>query len=108
MPDSTKKEVVKLGGAIRDSISVLKEQFFQHKEVKGIQRSSKNLNSYFWRATGYIEGNIGAPNATAQLAMKNAEEETNKLLEKVKTLFDINWKEYRAKAEAVQYSLFKD
>ncbi len=108
VPDSTKKEVVKLGGSLRDSISNLKELFFQHKEVKGIQRSSKNLNSYFWRATGYIEGNIAAPNANAQVAIKHAKDETELLLQKINTFFDTNWKDYRTKAEAIRYSLFKD
>ncbi len=35
VPDSTKKETNKLGAALKDSISNLKDKFFQHKEEKG-------------------------------------------------------------------------
>lgn len=108
VPDSLKKEVNKMGKTLKDSISNLKEQFFTHKEVKGIQRNPDVLNARFWNAMGYINGGQGAPNATAQIAIAEAKRATDKLVGKVNALLDTSWKEYRAKAEAVQYSLFKD
>ena len=108
VPDSLKKETLKLGSAIQDSIGALKELFFQHKEVKGIQRNPNVLNARLRMAMEYIDSGSGAPNATAQVAIANAKSETEALIEKVNALFEKNWKEYREKAEAIRYSLFKD
>lgn len=108
VPDSLKKDVDKLGKALKDSIGALKEKFFTHKEVKGIQRNPDVLNARFFRALEYIGGNHGAPNANAQVAMAAAKNETEELVKKVNELFDVQWKDYRTKVEAIRYSLFKD
>jgi photosystem II stability/assembly factor-like uncharacterized protein len=108
VPDSLKKEALKLGTTLKDSIGVLKDKFFTHKEVKGIQRNPAVLNAQFFQALEYIGGGRGAPNAVAQTAIATAKREAEALLEKVNALFDTQWKGYRAKVEAVQYSLFKD
>lgn len=108
VPDSLKKDVNKLGGALKDSINVLKDKFFTHKEVKGIQRNPDVLNAQFYKALGYINGGQGAPNATAQIAIAEAKREAEAIIGQVNVLFETQWKEYRAKAEAVRYSLFKD
>ncbi len=108
VPDSLKKELNKLGSTIKDSIEVLKEKFFQHKEVKGIQRNPNNLNAYFYNAFGYINGCPGGPNAVAQTSTNKAKRETEALVGKVNDLFDTLWKDYRTKVEAVRFSVFKD
>ena len=108
VPDSLKKDITKLGSALKDSIGVLKEKFFQHKEVKGIQRNPDVLNARFYRALEYIGGNQGAPNAAARLAIDDAQRITGELVEKVNAFIENQWKDYRLKAEAMRYSLFKD
>jgi hypothetical protein len=108
VPDSVKKETLKLGSAVKDSISVLKDEFFNHKETKGIQRGRDGLNSFYWSALGYINGNMGAPNSTAKIAIEKARRETDTILEKINKLFDNQWVEYRKQVELIKYSLFKD
>jgi hypothetical protein len=108
VPDSLKKDVNKLGSALKDSIGVLKDKFFTHKEIKGIQRNPEVLNARFFRALEYITGNQGAPNANAQIAVADAKREADAVVGKVNAFFDTQWKEYRTKVETVQYSLFKD
>jgi len=108
VPDSLKKEVNKLGASIKDSIGVLKEKFFQHKEVKGIQRNPDVLTAKFWTALGYIGGSPGAPNAASQTTIATAKQAADSLIEKVNVLLDTSWKDYRSKAELVKFSLFKD
>lgn len=108
VPDSLKKEVNKLGGTIKDSIGVLKEKFLQHKEVKGIQRNPDVLNAKFWNALGYIDGGLGAPNAAAQTSIAIAKRDAEVVIDLVNALFETQWKEYRAKVEAVKFSVFKD
>jgi hypothetical protein len=97
-----------LGKTLRDSIGTLKEAFFEQKEAKGIKRNPNNLNSLLRRASYYINDGRGAPNATAQISVKTAREETEKVLEKVNTLLDKPWAEYREKAEGVKATLFKN
>lgn len=109
VPDSLKKEALKLGSAIKDSVSVLKNVFFSQKEnVKGIQRNPEELNSYFWQARGYIEDSYGPPSPTAQLAIKKVEDATNQLLQRIDAVLGTQWKTYREAAEKVPYSLFKE
>ncbi|MFN4255403.1 MAG: WD40/YVTN/BNR-like repeat-containing protein [Saprospiraceae bacterium] len=108
VPDSLKKAVTDLAKPLRDSISTLKELFFAQKEGKGIQRNPNYLTSHFWRARGYIEEGRGAPNPAAQTAVEIAKSKTESIISRVNTLFDTQWKDYRSKAEAVRYSLFKD
>jgi hypothetical protein len=108
VPDSVKKEVLKLGKTLRDSIGVLKEVFFEQKEAKGIQRNPNALNNDLRRAVNYINESRGEPNATAQIAIKAAQEKTEKVLERINVLLDKPWSEFRTKAESIQASLFKD
>ena len=108
VPDSTKKEALKLGNTIRDSINVLKDRFFQQKEPKGIQRDPDNLNARFYRALGYIGGGAGAPNATTLLAIQQAKNDTDLLVQRINALFDQPWRNYRTQVEGLRYSLFKD
>jgi photosystem II stability/assembly factor-like uncharacterized protein len=104
VPDSLKKEALKTGTSIKDSIGVLKELFFQHKEVKGIQRDPDNLNASLYRAYTYLE----AQTAAAQTAFTAAKNQTESLVARVNSLLDAPWKKYREQVEGVKYSLFKD
>ncbi|MEY3241329.1 MAG: hypothetical protein RIR11_2768 [Bacteroidota bacterium] len=109
VPDSLKKEALKLGTAAKDSIGVLKSLFFSQKEnLKGIQPDTKDLNADFWTAKTYIGESIGAPSQTAQIAIKKAEENLANVLAKVDQFFGAQWKTYKEKAEGVKYSLFKE
>jgi photosystem II stability/assembly factor-like uncharacterized protein len=109
VPDSTKKQVVDLAKPIRDSITNLKALFFSQKEIKGIQRDPDYLNARFWKARGYItEGGRAAPNAAALIAIEEVNKESSKIIERINTLFDKPWKDYKTAVESVKYSLFKD
>ena len=108
VPDSVKKEVLKLGKTLQDSIGALKAGFFMQKEPKGIERDPNNLNAYLFKALGYIGDGMGAPNATAQIAIREAKQEVDKLVARVNGLFEKDWKTYREKAEGIKYSLFKE
>lgn len=108
VPDSLKKDIVKLGGALKDSIENLKNKFFNHKETKGIQLGRDDLNSLLYGAFGYIGGNMGAPNGTTRIAIDKANRYADELIGQINTFFDTKWPEYRKKAEAIHYTLFQD
>ncbi|TNE68084.1 MAG: hypothetical protein EP344_01670 [Bacteroidetes bacterium] len=108
VPDSIKKEVLKLGKTLLDSIGVLKDGFFTQKEQKGIQRNPNQLNSTLRQAVSYIEASPGAPNGNARIAIEKARMEADQLLGRIDALFEGPWKVYREKAESIEFSLFKD
>jgi hypothetical protein len=109
VPDSLKKEAVKLGSAMRDSISTVKSMFFNQKEnQKGYTAPVESLNSKFYDAYNYIGQSKGAPNQNAQIAIKKATTEADRVLAKVDQVMGEQWKTYREKAEGVKFSLFKD
>jgi len=107
VPDSTKKEVMASSKTIRDSMSVIRDGFMSQKEGKGIQRNPENLQSRLYRALGYINAGAGAPNAATQIAIERAKRDALQLIDRINALFDQPWTNYRAKAEALKYSLFK-
>ncbi|MFT5384494.1 MAG: photosystem II stability/assembly factor-like uncharacterized protein, partial [Saprospiraceae bacterium] len=74
-PDSTKKEIAKLGKSIQDSIMNLQNLFTDQPDQKGIQRNPNTLNSHFFAARRYIGASDGAPNQMAQFATKKAKTE---------------------------------
>ena len=106
-PDSTKKEIVKLGKSMKDSITTLQKLFTDEPGQKGIQRNPNTLNSHLFRASGYIRASDGAPNQMAQFATKKAEAEAEKVITAVNKFFEKDWLEYQQKVEATRHSLFK-
>jgi photosystem II stability/assembly factor-like uncharacterized protein len=107
VPDSVKKEVLKMGKTLQDSIQVLKDAFFMQKEPKGIERNPNALNAKLFRAVGYLNDGMGTPNATARLAEKEALMAWESLKTRVNMLFDQPWRAYQEKSESIKYSLFK-
>ncbi|MCS6929184.1 MAG: hypothetical protein NZM43_06780 [Saprospiraceae bacterium] len=107
-PDSLKKEILERGKVLRDSIAALKEAFFVQKEGKGIQRSPDGVNSALNRAITYINASPGAPNATAQIAIREAEKTVSEIEKRVENILGKTWNEYRQLVERTPLSLFQD
>ncbi len=107
-PDSTKKEIKKLGKAMLDSLTNLQNLFTDQPNLKGIQRNPNTLNGRLFAASRYIRASDGAPNQMAQFATKKAKAETARILNKVNTFFEKDWKDYQEQVEAARHSLFKE
>ena len=107
VPDSTKKEIAKMGKTMKDSINQLMNLYMNPENTKGIVRSSDKLNSYLFRASRYIGDSKGAPNQMAKLATEQAKAKVEATLERINTFFDKDWTEYQKAVEQVEYSLFK-
>jgi photosystem II stability/assembly factor-like uncharacterized protein len=108
VPDTTKKEVLKQAGTLRDSITALKETFFRQKEGKGIQRGADDLNSLLYDAQEHIGNGSGAPNAQAMIAINRAKQEEDRIIARINALFAKPWADFKTQTEAVKYSLFKN
>ena len=107
-PDSTKKEIKKLGTAMKDSLAILKKLYMMPSGLKGIQRSSENLRSSLFQTRSYINASDGAPNQMAQFSLKKMNKEALETLEKVNTFFENDWRDYRTRVEEERGALFKD
>ncbi len=106
-PDSTKTEITKLGKSLQDSLNVLEKLYMQPKGMKGIQRSSDNLNSTLYQVSGYLRASEDGSGQTVGILMERARKETSEVVDKINAFMSKDFADYQAKVEAVQYSLFK-
>jgi len=106
--DSAKTDVLKQGKILKDSISAIKEAFFTHKEIKGIQRNPNNLNALQGKALQYLNAETGVPGANARLAIAAADAKQEELTQRINTLLEGPWMTYRKAAESIPTNPFKD
>lgn len=108
VPDSTKKEVVKLAKNLKDSISALQLKILGAKEPgKGINRSEEHISAKVMGARWSITSCEGAPSTNAMIPFNKAKKEVAAAIAKVNVLIEEKMPEFQAKAETVKYSLFK-
>lgn len=106
-PDSTKKEITKLGKSLKDSILTIQKMFLGPRDVKGIVRSSDALTNSIFKALQLVGSSFGKPQANAMIATAEAKSNVEKVLNKVNQFFETDWKKYQEKVEAARFSLFK-
>ena len=106
-PDSTRQQMAKLGKAVQDSIAALEKCYMMPDGLKGIQRSSDNVNGLIQEALRYLNASNGTPNQAALRMMERAKERTAEILEKINAFIRTDFAAYRQKVEAVQLELFK-
>ncbi len=108
LPDSLQKQIKDLGKAVVDSIEVLEKLYMLPEGLKGIQRSSENLNGTLYRTSGYLNSYEGTKSQQLDIMMQKAREETQMVLEKVNDFFATDFSEYQKKVEEMQRPLFKE
>ncbi len=107
-PDSTKKEIAKLGKSLQDSLDQLEKQYMEPENQKGIQRNSEDLNSTLYSTYYRLRSSEGEPNQAARVMMEKTRKQTTEILEKVNAFMQHDFAEYRKKVEAVRFSLFEE
>lgn len=108
VPDSLKKDVLKMGKSLQDSIAKLERRYMMPEDLKGIQRDPKTINSTLGQARSYITASDGAPNQAARIMMEYARKQVAEVLTDINAFMAGPFAEYRQKVEALQASLFKD
>lgn len=106
-PDSVRKDISKMGVAMRDSIVALKKLFMSSPDAKGINRQVNALTDAMFKASYMLNSSFGKPESNALTAYNRAEVLAKDVIEKVNKFYDTDWKKYQQKVEAVQFSLFK-
>ncbi len=107
-PDSTKKEISKLGKSLKDSIAQLEKRYMQPEGLKGIQRNPNTLNTTLFRTFSYIGSSEGAPNQAARLMLEKTRKEVTAVASDINAFFEKDFADYQKKVEAIKYSLFKE
>lgn len=106
-PDSTKKEIEKLGKTMKDSILTIQKMFIEPNDVKGIVRSSNVVMDAIQKANYLLATSPGKPSSNGQAAIDVAKIKARKVLDSVNQFFEKDWIKYQQKVEAARSSLFK-
>ncbi len=107
VPDSTKKEIEKLGKAMKDSILTIQKLFMAPNDQKGIVRVSGALMDDVQKASFLLGTSPGKPSSNGQAAINAAKIKTKDVIGKVNQFFEKDWVKYQQKVEAARSSLFK-
>jgi len=107
VPDSTKQQMAKLGKAMQDSITQIEKMIWGEGGSKVAPYPNPTLQRSMGAAMQYLRALDGTPNQAAIRTMEVARKHTASILEIVNTFMEKDFAAYKAKVEAVSYSLFK-
>jgi hypothetical protein len=86
---------------------VLEELIVNKKGLQGIVRSPNILSGKVGAINRYLYNNLSGPNQSHDFLLDYAEEETNKVLDRINKFFKKDWEEYQSNIEDANLSLFK-
>ncbi len=107
VPDTLKKDVIKLGKTLKDSLDAVENFYFEPKDLKGINRNADRLTDKLYDATNFIQNNNVGVSPNGMIQVQKAKLETDKAVLKINKILTTQFIEYQQKAEAIKYSLFK-
>jgi hypothetical protein len=105
--DSTKKDLVKLGKSLTDSLNNLEKLYMMPDGLKGIQRSASNIQGSLFAVRSTMNTFVGEPTQAAKNNLNKATIEVNEAIEKINAFMTGPFENYKKKVEALSYSLFK-
>jgi photosystem II stability/assembly factor-like uncharacterized protein len=108
-PDSIQTRIKKSGKALKKQITELEKHFMLPQGLKGIQRTSENINSYLYRASGYISDSEGGElSQMAQFTINQVQERIDTAATEIKAFLANEWADYQKEIEGLDYSIFKE
>lgn len=105
-PDSTQKEVKKMGKELMKSLDQLEELYMLPDDFKGIRRSTDQLNNALYGVRGYLYAEDGQLSSMGQLMLNQARAQTDKVLEQVDAFLQGPYKAYQERVAKLPLSLF--
>ncbi len=105
--DSAGKRLEALAKPLRDSLKILKELYMPAADVRYYDDVTPRLNEKLGAAAGYIESS-SLPAGNAETALKIAETETEKVLQRVNAFFAGKWKDFQEESNKEQIKVFKN
>lgn len=106
-PDSTLTMIKEKGKTLKERVGELEKLYMQPEGMKGIQRTSDNLNSTLYTVSSYLESMEGDETQAVRLLMERAKAEVVEVIDEVNTFIQNDFAAYQKEVEQVQYSLFE-
>lgn len=106
-PDSTKQQIAKLGKALQDSIANIEKMIWGEGGSKVAPYPGQPLQRSLGAAMQYMRSLDGGANQAVTRTMDKARSHTAEILGKINAFMEKDFASYKAKVEAVQFSLFK-
>jgi hypothetical protein len=107
VPDSLKKDVIKIGKTLKDTLDKVEKLYFAPKDLKGINRNADNLQEKLYDAYNFIGSNNSGISANGLVVVQKAKLETQAIVDQINKILATIYVDYQQKSEAVKYSLFK-
>ena len=90
----------------KKALTVLGEHFVG-KQVQGIRRDPSTVSSMLFTARSYITSGLNEPDASAHIAMQQANARLQNVLEEVNAFFSSDWMEFKTAVQEAEISLFE-
>lgn len=103
-----KEDLKKQGAELEKKIAALKERLRSKEDVQGIYDDPTVASSRLSMAMYEIGGTYGQPNTNQDAAIAQAEKATGEGVANTNAFFENEWKAYKEKAGAINFSPFKD
>lgn len=107
-PDSTQKQVKKLGKDLTKRIDELMKMYMEPEELKGIHGASYYLTTALGRANSLLRRSIGPAGENGMNAVRIAQNELEEVLTEVNTFIEEDWTAYKREVEQIDIQLFKE
>lgn len=105
--DDEAKATKDSGKAMTDSIKVLRELVNNPSDTKGIRGNPLILSSRLGAASGYLNSSWEAPTETNRIAVAQAEESLQAVIDAVNAFFADHWPTYQETVDAANISFFE-
>ncbi|MFQ5604597.1 MAG: hypothetical protein ACE5HS_15110 [bacterium] len=105
--DDAAKDLKKKGKALQDSIKTLLE-LINPREVQGIRRDPNIVSAKLRSAFSYLRSSMEAPGETESIAVKQAEDSIQEVLDKFNAFFDKDWRDYFNAVNAADIKLIEE
>jgi hypothetical protein len=105
--DSTLQQIKEQGKELKKRVAELEKLYMQPEGMKGIQRTSDNLNSTLYSVSSYLGSIQTRPTQAVRLLMERAKEEVTDVVGQVNEFVQNDFADYQKAVEAVEYSLFE-
>ena len=106
-PDSTLKEIKKMGKSLGKQLDELEKAYMDPENQKGIQRDQTNLRSKLFGVSWYMRSMDGGASQPVERLLAGVRTQTTEILEEIKKFYEGDFKAYQEKVEAIDFSLFK-
>ena len=105
--DTTAKDLKKKGGALQDSIKTI-DELINAKEVQGIRGDPSLLTSRLGAVSGYLYSSWEKPGETERLALEQATQSLQRVVERINQFFTTQWPAYETSVANAKISFFEN